>query len=161
MKHYLRKIALGLVVTLVSTDIVLAADEEYQADIYWFTSSTSSLLNRSSIELASSHYYRGIRSAHQALDKGLSLMDQVIANHNLCIAYLVSDREALATQYCDRAYELAQRAYRIVKVRGAYRLQESDVIQEQQKTLSPMQVITNNIERQRLRTGVRVTQLTE
>ncbi len=161
MRLFLNKTVLGIIITLVFSNIVLADQTIDRSDIYWFSSNTSSLLNRSSIELATKHLRRGIRSAQQALAKELNSMDQIIANHNLCIAYLMSDQEILANQYCLRAYELAQVSYRVVKVRGAFRLQENDTESNQQINLSPVQVISNNIERQRLRTGMRLTQLTE
>jgi len=119
-----------------------------QGDITWFTSSTSSMLNRSSVELATNHVNRGIQFAYRAMTEKLSPTDELVAYHNLCIGYLASDRPEYAVEFCTRAKELAQGTYTVAKIRGAFRLQEVDVNDGTQITLSAMQVIVSNIQQQ-------------
>jgi hypothetical protein len=123
MKQTLNRIGLVIILSLVNTSIAWADYGNGQNDIYWFSSSTSSLLNRSSVELAKKRINRGVRFAHQALVEKLNPMDELIAYHNLCVGYLASDRPVYASQFCARAFELAQGPYSIVKIRGVLRLQ--------------------------------------
>ncbi len=157
MKQTLNRIGLVLILVLAYTSIARADHAIDQRELYWFTSSTSGLLNRSSVELATKHVNRGIRFAIKAMEKKLNPMDELIANHNLCIAYLASDKTELATQYCARAFELAQGPFSVVKLRGAYQLQGIDVNNNTQITLSPVQVIVSNILQQK--SGTRLTLL--
>lgn len=148
MKQTLNRIGLIFILALVNVSIARAEHDIDLRGVFGFTSSTSSLLNRSSIELATKHVNRSIRFAYKALEKKLNPMDELIANHNLCIAYLASDKTEMATQYCARAFELAQGPYSVVKIRGAFRLQGIDVNDTAQTTLSPVQVIVSNIQQQ-------------
>ena len=116
-----------------------------QGDISWFTSNTSSLLNRSSVELATNHTKRGIQFAHQALSKKLSLADELVAYHNLCIGYLASEKPEYAAVYCSHAKELAQTPYNVVKIRGTFKLQSLERNDVSQATLSALQIIVSNI----------------
>ena len=153
MKQTLNRIGLVIILTLMNTSIVWADFGNDQNDIYWFSSSTSSLLNRSSVELAKKRINRGIKFAHQALAKKLNPMDELIAYHNLCVGYLASDRPEYASQFCTRAFELAQGPYSIVIIRGALRLQGITTSNNAvQKTLSPMQMIVSNIQQQNAET---------
>ena len=151
MKCILNRISLVLILTFANASIVRADHGIEQGKISWFSSDTSSLLNRSSVELATNHVNRGIRFAHQALTENLNPTNELIAYHNLCIGYLASDRPEIATQFCARTRELAQGPYSVVKIRGAYRIQginerSSDINNQAQKTLTPTQVIVSNIQ---------------
>jgi len=148
MKQTLNRIGLVLIITLANVTIAQAQHGIVQGDIAWFTSSTSSMLNRSSVELASNHTNRGIQFAYRAMAEKLNPADELVAYHNLCIGYLASDRPEYAVDFCTRAKELAQGPYAIVKTRGAFRLHEVDVSDGAQQTLSVMQVIVNNIQQQ-------------
>ena len=146
MKQTLNRIGLVLILTLANISIAQAQHGIVQGDISWFTSSTSSLLNRSSVELATNHTNRGIQFAYQALAEKLNPMNELIAYHNLCIGYLASDRPEYATKFCVRAHELAQGPYKVVKIRGAFRLQSLDESGAIESKLSPLQVVTENIQ---------------
>ena len=152
MKQTLNRIGLVIILTLMNTSIAQADYGSDQRDVFWFSSSTSSLLNRSSVELATKHVIRGVRFAYQALAKELNSTDELIAYHNLCIGYLASDRPEYASQFCARAFELAQGPYNVIKIRGALRLQEISVDNNTQTTLSPLEVIVSNIQQQKLET---------
>lgn len=157
MKRILNRISLVLILSLANASIVQADHGIEQGKISWFSSDTSSLLNRSSVELATNHVNRGIRFAHQALTEKLIPTNELIAYHNLCIGYLASDRPEIATQFCARTRELAQGPYSVVKIRGAYRIQginerSSDINNQAQKTLTPTQVIVSNIQQHNLET---------
>jgi len=153
MKQTLNRIGLILIITFANTSMAWADFGNDQNDVSWFTSSTSSLLNRSSVELASKHVNRGIKFAHQALAEKLNPMDELIAYHNLCVGYLASDRPEYASQFCARAFELAQGPYSIVKIRGALQLQGITTGNNAvQKTLSPTQMIVSNIQQQNAET---------
>jgi hypothetical protein len=119
-----------------------------QGNITWFTSDSSSMVNRSSVELATNHTSRGIKFAYRALAEKLNPVDELVAYHNLCIGYLASDRLEYAVEFCAITKELAQGSYNVVKIRGAFRIQESDVSDNQQIALSAMQVIVSNIQQQ-------------
>jgi hypothetical protein len=152
MKQTLNKIGLVLILTLLNNSVVQAQHGIVQGDITWFTSSTSSMLNRSSVELATNHANRGIHFAYRALTETLNPADELVAYHNLCIGYLASDRPEYAVEFCSLSKELAQGSYNVVKIRGAFRIQESDVNSDmndnQQPALSAMQVIVSNIQQQ-------------
>jgi len=161
MKQILNNISIAIILTLAQYNIALAEQGQSQDELSWFTSATSSLLNRSSIELSKKHASRGIRYANQALDKKLSSGDKLIAYHNLCIGYLASDYPTYANQYCALAFELAlsQGPHKAVRIRGAYKLQKNVINTTMQTTLSPIQIITNNILQQNTKTYL--AQLTE
>lgn len=152
MKQTLNTIGLILILTLTNISAAQAQHDVGQGDISWFTSNTSSLLNRSSVELATNHANRGIQFAYRAMAEKLNPVDELLAYHNLCIGYLASDRPEYAVKYCARAKELARGPYNVVKIRGAFRLQELDVNESAQITLSAMQVIVSNIQQQSLDT---------
>ena len=153
MKCILNRIGLVLFLSLANASIVQTDHGIDQEGISWFSSDTSSLLNRSSVELATNHVNRGIRFAHQALTENLNPTNELIAYHNLCIGYLASDRPDVAAQFCARTRELAQGSFSVAKIRGAYRLQginepSSDINNKAQKSLTPTQVILSNIQQQ-------------
>ena len=152
MKQTLNTLGLVLILTLANINVANAQHGIIQGDISWFTSNTSSLLNRSSVELATNHTKRGIQFAHQALSKKLSLVDELVAYHNLCIGYLASDRSEYATKYCAHAKELAQAPYKVVKIRGTFKLQSLDMNNDRQTTLSALQMVVSNINQQYLDT---------
>jgi len=148
MKQTLNRIGLVLILTLTNISMAQAQHGVVEGDIFWFTSNTSSLLNRSSVELATNHANRGIQFAHQALAEKLNPADELIAYHNLCIGYLASDRLEYAAEFCTNAKELAQRPYSVVKIRGAFKLQSSDIDDGSLTTLSALQMIVSNIQQQ-------------
>ena len=152
MKQILNRVGLVLILTLVNLSIAQAQHGIVQGDISWFTSNTSSLLNRSSVELATNHTNRGIQFAYRALTEKLKPMDELVAYHNLCIGYLASDRPEYAAEFCANAKELAQGPYSVVKIRGALKLQGIDGGDTTQSNLSAMQVIVSNIQQQNLGT---------
>jgi len=148
MKQILNKIGLVLILILTNNSVAQAQHGVIQGDITWFTSDSSSMLNRSSVELATNHTSRGIQFAYRALAEDLNLVDELVAYHNLCIGYLASDRPEYASEFCALTRERAQGPYTVVKIRGAFRIQESNANNEQQETLSAMQVIVSNIQQQ-------------
>ena len=148
MKQTINRIGLVLILTLTNISVAQAQYGIVQGDITWFTSSTSSMLNRSSVELATNHVNRGIQFAYRAMTEKLNPADELVAYHNLCIGYLASDRPEYAVEFCTRAKELAQGTYTVAKIRGAFRLQEVDVNDGTQITLSAMQVVVSNIQQQ-------------
>ena len=154
MKQTINRIGLVLLLTLSYANVALADHGIEQRDIAWFSSNTSHLLNRSSVELAKNHVNRGIRFAYKALEKKLDPMDELIANHNLCMAYLALDKSDISTQYCVRAFKLAQGPYKVVKIRGAFQLQDNNVNNDKQTTLSPTQFVVSNILLQDSQTGL-------
>ena len=149
MKQTLNRIGLVLFLTVANVTTALAQQGIVQGDISWFTSSTSSMLNRSSLELATNHTNRGIQFAYRAMAEKLNSADELVAYHNLCIGYLASDRPDYAVDFCTRARELAQGSYAVVKIRGAFKLQSLDMNNESQKTLSVLELIVSNIQQQR------------
>ena len=148
MKQTINRIGLVLILTLMNISVSQAQHGVIQGDISWFTSNTSSMLNRSSLELATNHVNRGIQFAYRAMTEKLNPADELVAYHNLCIGYLASDRPEYAVEFCTRAKELAQGPYIVAKIRGAFRLQEVDVNDGTQITLSAMQVVVGNIQQQ-------------
>jgi hypothetical protein len=148
MKQTINTIGLVLILTLTNNSVAQAQHGVVQGDITWFTSDSSSMLNRSSVELATNHTSRGIQFAYRALAEDLNPVDELVAYHNLCIGYLASDRTEYAADFCSLTRELAQGSYNVVKIRGAFRIQDSDVNDEHQATLSAMQVIVSNIQQQ-------------
>jgi len=148
MKQTLNRIGLVLIITLANVTIAQAQHGIVQGDIAWFTSSTSSMLNRSSVELASNHTNRGIQFAYRAMAEKLNPADELVAYHNLCIGYLASDRSDYAGNFCTRARELAQGPYTVVKIRGAFKLQSLDMSDDSQTRLSALQLIVSNIQQQ-------------
>ena len=148
MKQTLNRIGLVLILTLANVTIAQAQHGVIQGDISWFTSSTSSMLNRSSLELAKNHANRGIQFAYRAMAEKLNPADELVAYHNLCIGYLASDRPDYAVDFCTRTRELAQGPYIVVKIRGAFKIQSIDMNDESQTTLSALQLIVSNIQQQ-------------
>lgn len=84
----------------------------------WFTSHGSSLVSRSSVELATGHLKRGIRLARAAHAQSLSDIDRLIVLHNLCVGLLQSGETQQASVYCTAASGAAQ-GYSIEQRRGA------------------------------------------
>jgi len=154
MKQTINRIGMVLILTLTNISVSQAQDSIVQGDITWFTSSTSSMLNRSSLELATNHVNRGIQFAYRALSEKLNPADELVAYHNLCIGYLASDRPDYAVDFCARTKELAQGPYIVVKIRGAFKLQSSDTNDEYQTTFSALQLIVSNIQQQSSDTGL-------
>ncbi len=148
MKQTINRIGLAVILILTNISVSQAQHSIVQGDIAWFTSNTSSMLNRSSVELASNHTNRGIQFAYRAMAEKLNPADELLAYHNLCIGYLASDRPEYAVEFCAQTKELAQVPYTVAKIRGAYYLQELDVNDEAQLTLSALQVIVGNIQQQ-------------
>jgi hypothetical protein len=145
MKQILKQVSIVLILIAMGPSMVMAGYADDQPDVVWFSTSTSGLVNRSSMEMASNHTNRSIRFALKALEKGLSLPDELIANHNLCIAYLVTDKAELATKYCARTFKIAQGSLSVLKIRGAYHLSEEDNPKESRSTSSLIQLLVSNV----------------
>jgi hypothetical protein len=156
MKQIIKRIGLVILLVLSYANVVLADQRIEQRNIGWFSSPTSNLLNRSSLELATNHVIRGIRFAHRSLEGNLNPMDELIANHNLCMGYLALDKSDTSAQYCKRTFKLAQGPYSIEKIRGAYLLQESNGIGDSRTTLTPMLMVASNILQQNSQTRLTV-----
>ena len=156
MKQIIKRIGLVMLLALSTSTVVLAGQLAEQGNIGWFSSPTSNLLNRSSIELATNHVIRGIRFANQSLAGNLNPMDKLIANHNLCMGYLALDKIDISAQYCIRTFKLAQGPFSIEKIRGAYQLQKSDVIADSKTTLTPTLMVASNILQQNPQTRLTV-----
>jgi hypothetical protein len=131
---------------MMNNAMALDIHETDNHDVLWFSTSSNSLLNRSSTALATQHINRGIRLAHQAMEKELALSDQLIANHNLCVGYLSSGETATAKPYCAKTKELSLQAFNIIKVRGAYFLTEKAMLSDAQISSSLFHVVLTNIE---------------
>ena len=149
MKRIRKQILLILILIAMNPSVVMASYSDNQPDIIWFSTSTSGLVNRSSMEMATNHASRGIRLALKALEKELRLTDELIANHNLCIAYLVTDKPERATQYCARTFQIAQGSLSVSKIRGAYRLSEDNGSNESRSTPSLFQLLVSNVQQHR------------
>ena len=145
MKTALNLTLLLLVLALSNSGIGRAAVAD---NIYWYSSDTSNVLNRSSVELATGHIERGIYFAHKALEKNLSRADTMIANHNLCIGYLLMENTSMATRFCARAFFLSLGPYEVVNKHGALRLKETEYYKESQSKMSPVEVLVSNMQQQ-------------
>jgi len=147
MKQTFKTIGLVIILTSMNTAMARAGERSDQDDIHWFSSSTSTLLNRSSVALGNNRIDRGVRFAYQALAGKLHPADEFIAYHNLCIGHLASGRAEDASQACAHAFELAQEPYAIIKVRGTLRLQGRNAKNSgRQEISSPAQVMVRNIQ---------------
>jgi hypothetical protein len=148
MKNSLMTIWMIAIAVIMNTAMAQENQNADSPEVLWFSTSTSGLLNRSSTEMATQHTRRGIRLAHKALHNELVLSDQLIANHNLCMGYLSTGDSETAKSYCARMVELAQQAFNIIKIRGAYFLTEKAMVSDAQVSSSLFYVVLRNIERQ-------------
>lgn len=148
MKYTFKIIGIIVVAVIMNTAMAQENHSVDSLEITWFSTSTSGLLNRSSTEMATQHIRRGIRLARKALQNELVLSDQLIANHNLCMGYLSTGETETAKSYCARMVELAQQAFNIIKIRGAYFLTEKAMVSDAQVSSSLFHVVLRNIERQ-------------
>lgn len=144
MKPALNRSVWILVIALLYSGIARGGVDGH---VYWFSSTTSNLLNRSSVELASDHVERGIYFAHKALEKNLSQADSLIANHNLCIGYLFLDNASKATHFCARAFFLTLGTYQVVNKHGVLFL-DASANGNVEPALTPLQVLVSNMQRQ-------------
>ena len=113
--------ALMLILLNISASNAMA-EVNSNTRIMWFSSDTSSLLNRSSYELATKHIQRGIRLAEKALETELSPEDEFIAYYNLCMAYTLSSASLSSNVYCQHINP-NQTYYFITTARGVLRIQ--------------------------------------
>jgi len=146
MKLVYKTICTVTILMMMNSAVAQEARDSENHETLWFSTTTSSLLNRSSTELATNHISRGIRLAHQAIQNDLVLSDQLIANHNLCVGFLSSDETETAKPYCARATELAQQPFNLFKIRGAYFLSEKAVFRNAQVTNSLFHTVLSNID---------------
>ncbi len=102
---------LGVVISSVSV--------EAQESTVWISSQGSTLVSRSTFELARGRIQRGMSAALAADQQALSPEDRLIVQHNLCVALLQIDEAKRATGYCTAASTAAQ-GLRLQRVRGAY-----------------------------------------
>ena len=148
MKHLINTIWTVVFLVMMNNAMAVEINETDNHEVLWFSTSTNSLLSRSSTALATQHISRGLRLAHQAMQQELVLSDQLIANHNLCVGYLSTGETETAKSYCALTKELALQAFNIIKVRGAYFLTEKAILSDAQISSSLFHVVLNNIERQ-------------
>lgn len=146
MKHTVKTIWVVVILMMMNNAMALEIHETDNHEVLWFSTSTNTLLNRSSTALATQHISRGLRLAHQAVQQELVLSDQLIANHNLCVGYLSTGETETAKSYCALTKELALKAFNIIKVRGAYFLTEKVTLSDSQISASLFHVVLNNIE---------------
>lgn len=146
MRHLAKRAFPVFILGLFAAGAAVAGGNSGGNGMYWFSSTTSHMLNRSSVALATGHVNRGIHFAHAALQEKLSSRDELIANHNLCIGYAVSGDNMQASPYCDRAFELAQGPGIVTVIRGSFRLQESAADDNHGTTLTPLQILVSNLQ---------------
>ncbi|NKB36857.1 MAG: hypothetical protein GKR93_06750 [Gammaproteobacteria bacterium] len=72
----------------------------------WVMVGDSPLLDRSSKSMFKGNYNSGIKYGRKALARSQSAYTQIVAQHNLCIAYTKTNAVALAKSHC----ELAQKS---------------------------------------------------
>ncbi len=102
----------------------IADNNSNHLHIKWLSSTTSVHLNRSTMALASGHPRRGAFYALTAFSEELTETDRLIANHNLCIAYLNLSSERRASRYCMLARDMADPHLYIKTIRGAHYIVE-------------------------------------
>jgi len=114
------------ILPVILTTIILAvtgqhvfADDTHNVSAIWFNSKTSPQVNRSTIALAGGHLRRGAYYARVALNDGLSEADQLIANHNLCLAYLGLGQGQHAAHYCNQVIDVADARFYVNTIRGS------------------------------------------
>ena len=118
-------IFLGLFMMAFQGVVNSAENEEMTA---WVMVGDSPLLDRSSKSLFKDNYSAGIKYAKKALARSQSPYTQIIAQHNLCIAYTKSGDTALAESHCDLAQnstidqtflkQIKPGLYKVVRNRG-------------------------------------------
>lgn len=96
-----------------------AKNDSLHSHTIWFSTTTSTALNHSTIALAGGHYRRGIHYAHTALKNDLGETDQLIAHHNLCLAYLQMDKERLSEKHCRKMNVMVDPGLFVQSERGA------------------------------------------
>jgi hypothetical protein len=94
------------------------ADDSHDVSTIWFNSKSSPQVNRSTMALAGGHLRRGAYYARVALKDGLSEADQLIANHNLCLAYLGLGQDQHAAHFCTRVIDIAHAGFYVNTIRG-------------------------------------------
>lgn len=78
-----------------------------EGSINWVLSGTSPSLDRSTKFLSNGYNDAGIRFANKALSRtNKSLIEEVIAQHNLCIAYSRQAETDMASKHCEAAAKL-------------------------------------------------------
>jgi hypothetical protein len=77
--------------------------DNIQTEARWILVGDSPLLDRSSKYLSNGYTKSGIKYARKALSRSQSAFTEVIAQHNLCIAYTRKAEETLAREHCLRA----------------------------------------------------------
>lgn len=135
-----------VILVVMNNALALDVSDAGSDEIFWLSSSTNTLLTRSSTALATQHYNRGIRLAQRALQTELNVTDQLIANHNLCIGYLSTGNDESGKSYCEQTKELAQLSFNLIRVRGAYYLADQNLHSYSRETLSLSNVVLRNIE---------------
>ncbi len=93
---------LGLSMLAFQTAVNAGNSDEVTA---WVMVGDSPLLDRSSKYMFKANYSAGIKYAKKALARSQSAYTQIIAQHNLCIAYTRTEEVALARTHCDLARE--------------------------------------------------------
>jgi hypothetical protein len=135
-----------VILLIMNNAIAQVAHETGNHDVIWFSTSTSTLLNRSSTALATQHIRRGLRLAAQALQGKLGTSDKLIANHNLCVGFLSTSDYDSAKLYCVRATELSQQPFTIVKRRGAFFMTDTVIAENTLPKYTLLQTLMSNME---------------
>jgi hypothetical protein len=112
---------------LVVTGQQVFADDSQNVSTIWFSSITSPQVNRSTMALAGGHLRRSAYYARVALKQGLSEADQLIANHNLCLAHLGQGQDQKAVLYCNQVIDIAHAGFYVNTIRGCNYIVSKDV----------------------------------
>ena len=116
-QHTILPVILTTIILTITGQHVLA-DDSHNVSAIWFSSKTSPQINRSTMALAGGHLRRGVYYARVALKDGLSEADQLIANHNLCLAYLGLGQDQQAADFCTRVIDIAHAGFYVNTIRG-------------------------------------------
>ena len=97
--------------------------QEIPSTTDWITVGDSPTLDRSSSYLANGNIKLGIRYANKALKRSKSPLKDVIANHNLCIAWTMEGNSETALHFCEKVSSLQIPEMSLKKVReGLYKV---------------------------------------
>ena len=130
---------IGLTITLV----LLVSQAAANSDYVWLSSEQSYIVNRSTVALAKGRLDRAVYYARVALHDEHRASDQLIAHHNLCVAYLNLNIGNRAQPHCDAALSLATSRLKVTYRRGAYYIVADEHTREQQLTNVASMILAN------------------
>lgn len=150
------KVLLGMLLGLYTLAFQVSVKaENIEEGTAWVLVGNSPLLDRSSKYMFKANYSAGIKYAKKALARSQSVYTQVIAQHNLCIAYTRTDELALAKAHCELAREnsidqtylkqIKPGLYKIVKNRKAADLPVLDKLLTQNLRKEGIKVDINHL----------------